>query len=291
MEQIKAYSDIVFKFLMGREETKDLLISFINAVMEDSNLDLITSVELKNPFNLQDFSGDKLSVLDVKAVDETGRIIDIEVQCSGDRQFANRSLYYWAKLYCGQIAEAETYKLLQPVCCINLLNFTLLEEIKKFHSFYVLKEKDESETILTDHLMLHFIELPKVTDDVKNSHLGMWSQYFIHEGQESENMKTLLKNEPIIQKAHNEFKKFTADERLRDIYEARLKWQRDHAYFMDAAREEGLKQGMKEGIEQGIQQGEHHKATVTAVNMLKKGYSIEEISELTGLKESEIEKL
>ncbi len=157
MEQIKAYSDIVVKYLFGREETKDILLSFINAVMEDSGLELIKSVELKNPFNIQDFSGDKLSILDVKAVDESGRIVDIEIQSRGDRSFANRSLYYWSKLYSSQIMESETYKKLKPVCCINLLNFQLFDDIEKFHSCYVLKEKDESDKVLTDHLILHFI--------------------------------------------------------------------------------------------------------------------------------------
>jgi len=105
---------------------------------------------------------------------------------------------------------------------------------------------------------------------VKSS-LEMWSQYFINEGGENNIMKTLLKDEPIIEKAHNEFKKFTADEHLREIYESRLKAQRDHAYFMEVAREEGL----KEGIEQAVIE--------TAQKMLADGLAVDVISKYTGL--------
>ena len=39
-------------------------------------------------------------------------------------------------------------------------------------------------------------------------------------------MKVLFKDE-VFKKAHNEYKKFTADERLRDLQERRIKWRRD----------------------------------------------------------------
>ncbi|MBN2436443.1 MAG: PD-(D/E)XK nuclease family transposase [Spirochaetes bacterium] len=37
MNEIKAYNDIVAKYILGREETKDILLSFVNAVFEDSD--------------------------------------------------------------------------------------------------------------------------------------------------------------------------------------------------------------------------------------------------------------
>ncbi|WP_245537587.1 hypothetical protein [Sediminispirochaeta smaragdinae] len=42
-------------------------------------------------------------------------------------------------------------------------------------------------------------------------------------------------------------------------------------------------------LEQGIEQGERQRAVITAKKMLAKGYSIQEISELTGLNQQEIE--
>jgi predicted transposase/invertase (TIGR01784 family) len=71
---IKAYSDIFVKYLMGSEENKDLLISFINVVHKDFNFSTVVDVELKNPFNIKSCATDKVSILDIKARDETGRL-------------------------------------------------------------------------------------------------------------------------------------------------------------------------------------------------------------------------
>jgi predicted transposase/invertase (TIGR01784 family) len=54
------------------------LISFLNAVLR---LHIpIVDVTIVNPFNLQDFLDDTLSILDIKAVDANGSIYDIEMQ-------------------------------------------------------------------------------------------------------------------------------------------------------------------------------------------------------------------
>ena len=100
---IKPTSDMFFKYLFGRDETKDLLISFINAVFEEKKLFKIQTVEIKNPFNIKKFILEKESILDIKGEDEKKRKYDIEVQSTGNEYFKNRSLYYWSKLYSSQI--------------------------------------------------------------------------------------------------------------------------------------------------------------------------------------------
>ena len=42
MEEIKAKSDLFFRYLLGREEDEDLRINFINSVLADSDQTLIT---------------------------------------------------------------------------------------------------------------------------------------------------------------------------------------------------------------------------------------------------------
>jgi len=54
------------------------LISFLNAVL---CLGVpIVDIKIVNPYNMQDFLDDKLSILDIKAVDANGAIYDIEMQ-------------------------------------------------------------------------------------------------------------------------------------------------------------------------------------------------------------------
>lgn len=291
MEQIHAYSDMVVKYLLGREDTKDLLLEFINAVLEDSGSEPIVSVELKNPFNPKEFTADKLSILDLKAVDSTGRIYNIEIQAAGNQTFINRTLYYWSKIYSGQIGESQLYKSLKPVVCINLLNFNLIQQNDRYHTCFLIREQTDPSLVLSDHLMIHFLELPKMGKKAPLTTLEKWLLFFKQEGQSEETMKTILHDDPIFIRAHNEFRKFTDDELMRDMYENRIKAQRDYNQMMYDAREEGLEQGREQGLEQGLEQGREQEQEMIARNMLSDGLAIDTISKYTSLSKEEIEKL
>jgi predicted transposase/invertase (TIGR01784 family) len=65
------------RYLLGDEKNKDLLISFINAVNNDSNFTPIKDVSIKNPVNFKNFQSDKESILDIKGIDEQGKQYDI----------------------------------------------------------------------------------------------------------------------------------------------------------------------------------------------------------------------
>jgi predicted transposase/invertase (TIGR01784 family) len=57
---------------------------------------------------------------------------------------------------------------------------------------------------------------------------------------------------------------------------------------IEKIKKKSLKQGIEQGIEKGIEQGLHINQVRTAKKMLKKGYPIEEVVELTGLSFEEI---
>jgi predicted transposase/invertase (TIGR01784 family) len=107
--QINPYSDMFVRFLLGDERNKDLLLSFINAVNEDSHLPHIIEVTIKNPFSLKDYWLDKETILDIKALSENNEWYNIEVQVCGNELFTLRSLYYWSQMYSSQLLETEKY--------------------------------------------------------------------------------------------------------------------------------------------------------------------------------------
>jgi predicted transposase/invertase (TIGR01784 family) len=49
---------------------------------------------IENPFNLQDFQDDKLSILDIRATDQRGAIYDIEMQLSSHSGLVKRIVCY-----------------------------------------------------------------------------------------------------------------------------------------------------------------------------------------------------
>jgi predicted transposase/invertase (TIGR01784 family) len=280
-DYIKPTSDIFIRFLLGSEHNKDLLLDFINAVLEDADFPLVESVEILNPFNLKQFTYDKESILDVKAVDSHGRIFNIEIQAMGNELFVNRSIYYWAKNYTGQLEQGEEYRSLNPVICINILEFPLIANSDKTHTTFLLLEKDNQDIRLSDHLEIHFLEIPKFNDkqaELKDV-LKQWLLYFKCEGREEETMRTILENSENLKKAHEQYMNFTGNSEYREAYEARRKWELDQNTLIYSAEQKG--------IEKGIEKGKIE----TARMMIKEGDPIEKVSRVTGLSQKEIDKL
>ncbi|MEI8095321.1 MAG: PD-(D/E)XK nuclease family transposase [Spirochaetales bacterium] len=93
--RIKGYSDLFIRWLFGATENNDSLLSFLNALQECEGLPRLSSVEVRNPFLLQRAYDDKLAVLDVLAVSETGQQFNVEVQDSNQPGFEERKLERW----------------------------------------------------------------------------------------------------------------------------------------------------------------------------------------------------
>jgi predicted transposase/invertase (TIGR01784 family) len=287
-------SDIFFRYLFGNESNKDILISFLNAVHEDSGFPLIKDVKIKNPYNLKASTVTKESVLDVKAVDETGRHYDIEVQIAGTETFKARSLYYWSKLYSDQLEEGYKYYRLEPVVFIGVLNFILFPETKREHLCFMAREKEEPEYVLSDHFLMHFLEVPKLTADYFEKKLHKWLAFLKYEGKEAEKMKILLSDDDI-NKAHWEYEKFTQNDEMKELYEAHQKWLHDQATLNYEAEQEGMRKGLERGLEQGLEKGRQQGIETAniehAKRMKEKGLEMQLIEEITGLTKEEIEEL
>ena len=281
-------SDMFVLYLFGAPESNDILLDFINAVLNDAGFDPVVSVEVMNPFNLRTFVNDKLSILDVKAKDQNGRIFDIEVQSVVDEVFINRSLYYWARNYAAQMTDGEMYSELKPVICINLLKHKLFDSVEKLHTVFLAFEKDHKELPLTDHFQVHYIELEKFfqRDSTGKTHRALlqdWLEFFKKEGQEDDAMKTLVSENEIIKKAHDRYKSFTRSDELREVYEAREKYKRDEATRLHLAEKRGIEQGIDKGKQEGKQED--------ARRMLEEQLPVDLIQRVTGLSEEEIEGL
>ena len=85
VDWIKATSDIMVRVLLGQEENIPLLKDFINAVLKDRGITPVDTLTLENPITMRTVFNEKEPVLDVKAIDETGRILDVEIQSRNER--------------------------------------------------------------------------------------------------------------------------------------------------------------------------------------------------------------
>ena len=73
MSRLNPRVDIAFKKIFGVEENKDLLISLVNSILTKKD----QVKDLTHPYNPQNFHNDKLSILDIKALD--AKLINIEM--------------------------------------------------------------------------------------------------------------------------------------------------------------------------------------------------------------------
>jgi predicted transposase/invertase (TIGR01784 family) len=152
--------DYAFKKLLGSEANLDLLTDLLHAVLRPPPERRIVALELLNPFNEKDAVEDKLSVLDVKARDASGRLFNVEMQMAVPGHFPQRLLYYWSRLYTQQLQEAGDYPNLRQTVSIAFLNGVVFRDHPGLHHRFRLLDGDTG-LVLSDHLEIHLVELPK----------------------------------------------------------------------------------------------------------------------------------
>ena len=281
--------DFVFKRLFGTEDNQTVLLDFLNSVFLDAEQPHITHIDLLNPYLEKDHEDDKLGIVDVRARTEDGALIDIEVQVAPDPDFDRRTLYYWAKLFTGQITEGQGYWTLHPALTINIVDFIIRPE-PAYHTVFTLREQHSGQP-LSDALRLHFLELPKFQrQEIANRHrLAQWLLFFTLNTPEQ--LEGLAMDDPVMKKAVTNLEWLSQDRATRERYEARQKALRDELSRTEGARRQALKQGREEGREEGRQEGELAKQQEIARKMLQAGVEPAHIAEWTSLTLDEIARL
>ena len=223
--QIDPKIDCVFKALLGSEENRNLLIHFLNAVLGEDLEAPIVTVEILNPYNEKEFIDDKLSVVDVKARDEKGRLYQIEVQLSNFEALRARIAYGWADLYSGQLRSGQDYCKLQPTYAIWLLRDPLLpKETGAIHDFRL---RDRKGRLLLNCGGIWVLELSKMTLDLVVTEQQRWLKFF-RDGDQLNDAAPLPEwmNTDEMRQAMNTLRQFSEKERNYHIYQARQNYLR-----------------------------------------------------------------
>jgi predicted transposase/invertase (TIGR01784 family) len=95
---------------------------------------------------------------------------------------------------------------------------------------------------------------------------------------------------PDLQNAFGVLELYATDPEKQRQLEERLRSDENFAYEMAAKYELGLARGLEQGIEKGIEQGEYKKALETARKMGEKGFTLDEIQEITGFSPDDLNK-
>lgn len=221
---------------------------------------------------------DKQGILDVRLSLNDDTEIDIEIQISEVKVWAERALFYISKMYTGQIKKGEKYDVFKKCISISILDFNLFKDEPEFYSVFHIRE-DTSGILYTDKMEFHVIELPKLPRELKeeSDDILLWAKFINAERKEEFDM--LSEKNTYINSAYDQLKIISQDEQKRMEYEAREKAIRDH------------NQMMWEATERGIEIGEEEKSKDIARKLIGLGVPTEIILESTGLSYNQIEEL
>lgn len=143
--------DIVFKMLFASPESTDTLIALLTAVLRP--VSAISSAEVLNPEVTREQVDDKGIVLDILVRLQSGARLNVEMQAQNRAAFAGRALYYWARLFGGQLERGQPYLELVPVTSVLFLDYSQLEGSRLHSTFRILESTTTPPSVITSPSM------------------------------------------------------------------------------------------------------------------------------------------
>ena len=231
--------DLVFKALFGKEESKDILLPFLNNVLDlqiQSEKDIIlTNTEIA-PEAVVD---GKLSRLDVCAEvtnATNNEHIDIEIQLSENDDMMKRSVYYVSKLFSGQLKKSEFYNKLGRAIGLSILDFNIFDDDEWMHRGRLKDTKTNVE--FTDCFEVNFIEMKKMPLHIDKMDKKLQWLMFLNAKTEEE-LTMLATENAEIAVAVERLENISSDTKLMHQAIVREKTERDYYSSLDWAEKKG----------------------------------------------------
>ena len=236
---MKPKVDMAFKEIMMDEKAR---IGFLSAMLKIRPED-IKETRILNANLRKEHEDDKQGILDVRILMNDAVEINVEIQLTRLKVWANRALFYLAKMYADQIAPKQNYGVFKKCVSISILDFKLFPEEEDFYSCFHIRE-DTRNFIYTDKMELcplefHVLELPKLPEELKEdcSNIELWAKFINAERKEEFDM--LAQKDPYIKSAYEQLQVVSQDKEKRLEYEARQKAIWDYNQMVLEAEERG----------------------------------------------------
>jgi len=269
---INPFTDYGFKKLFGEELNKDLLLDFLNVLLKEEQ-GLIKELTYLKTEQIGATEVDRKAIFDLFCENEKGEKFIVELQKTKQNFFKDRTIYYSTFPIREQAKRADWDYELKAVYTIAILDFVFdsdKDDLNKFRYDVKLTDIDTNK-VFYDKLTFIYLEMPKFNKSIDEleSRFDKWL-YVIKNLNKLDRVPDKLR-EQIFDKLFEtaEIARFTPDQ-IRS-YEDSLKYYRDLKNSLDTAKEEGK-------IE-------------IAKNMIKKGFSVSDIIDLTGLSKQQIENI
>lgn len=272
MNFINPKTDYAFKKIFGSEQSQDILISFLNAIVYKGD-SVIASLEIIDPYAPGRIAGLKTSYFDVKARLNNGENVLIEMQAFNVPAFSSRIVYNTAKMYANQLKLGEAYPELRAAIGVAVTNFVMFDEIDKVISQFILQEEELQIKYPKCPLKLVCVELPKFEKSLEEltTITDKWL-YFLQKAPDLQMIPTTMAIVPEIEKAFLIADRVNLSKEESDDLEKREQFDREQkgaiqlgieegiaaktAEIRAEAQAEGRVEGRAEGRAEGIKFGE-----------------------------------
>ena len=281
MNFLDVKTDFAFKKVFGSEDSKDILINFLNSMITFENDAQIKSLEIVDPYNIPMLKGMKDTYVDVKAQLDNGHHVIIEMQVLNHEGFEKRILYNAAKKYSAQLKKGDDFHLLNPVIALTITDFELFPDQKELISHYKLLEKKQL-IEYNDDIELIFIELPKFKKQEQElvTIQDKWI-YFIKNAGSLEYIPNNMTGE--LEKAYQIANEANFSEEELDLQHRKKDW----IYIQKSS----LELATRKGLEAGMEAGKEEEKRQIVLNSDQAGLEAKLIAQITGFEISKIEQI
>ena len=229
-------NDYVFKRIFTGN--KYSLSNFLHAVLALDPEEFL-KMEVADPALVPNSPEEKRSILDIKIITKSDKVINIEVQVQKQDFIWKRVQYYSARLLSEQATKGSRYSQLPQAITILVTNFLLIDDDIAHHSFRLFDEKNKVR--FQDSSQIDILELPKAKK-MEQSELSSWLLFL--GGKTEEDFEMAAQSNPAVKEAWDFLKILSADETARAYAKARDKELMD----IRSAKAEGKAEGKAEMV-------------------------------------------
>ena len=283
--ELEPTMDFVFKRIFGCDDTKDSLLSLLNAILNGNPV--INDLRILNTETLKEGPDNKASRLDIEVKTNDGTFINVEVQCVATLDLYSRSIVYASYLVTQNMMKKQSYDNPRVISIWIIKNeikhgsvVGRQSPIEEISYCFIPNNFEDKYKQFNNKSRIIWVQLSKFKNiqvkDKLSEVLLEWITFF-------NNPDDVVSNDEGINKAIDLFDKLSSPEQKRAQIRAREKYEMDKYSEIATAKEIGR--------EEGLAEGEHKKAIETAKNMLANGLNVELVSQCTGLSIDEIKLL
>lgn len=273
---INPFTDIGFKIIFGQEFSKPRLLDFLNTLLEGEHT--ITDLSFLDKEQPAIYDGDRSPIYDILCETVNGEKIIVEMQNREHPNFRERMLYYAAEAIVRQGEKGADWNYdVKAVYLVAFTNFVITGYGGQLRIDVSLTDREGRP--FTGKLRMICLQIPcfvKEADEC-DSHFERWI-YILKNMEILDRMPWAAQNAVFQRLAEvAEVSKLSKEDRLK--YDHALKRYRDTLNTMAGAEMKGRAEGEAKANHDN------------ACRMKAKGFSVEDIVEITGLSAEEIAEL